>query len=49
VIGLILIIVGAYFLAQQYLPLAFNLIWPLFIVASGLLLIVIAFSRRSEP
>jgi len=51
VIGLILIIAGAYFLARQYIP-AFNwgLIWPLLIVAGGLLLIVFAFGRnRSEP
>ncbi len=50
VIGLILIIAGAYFLARQFIP-AFNwgLIWPLLIVAGGLLLIVFAFARtRSE-
>jgi phage shock protein C len=50
VIGLILIIAGAYFLARQFIP-AFNwgLIWPLLIVAGGLLLIIIAFGRtRSE-
>ena len=50
VIGLILIIAGAYFLARQFIP-AFNwgLIWPLLIVAGGLLLIIVAFGRtRSE-
>lgn len=50
VIGLILIIAGAYFLARQYIP-AFNwgLIWPLLIVAGGLMLIIVAFGRtRSE-
>ena len=50
VIGLILIIAGAFLLARQFVP-AFNwgLIWPLLIVAGGLLLIVVAFGRtRSE-
>jgi phage shock protein C len=50
VIGLILIVVGAYFLARQFIP-AFNwgLIWPLLIVAGGLLLIIVAFGRtRSQ-
>lgn len=46
VIGLILIIAGVYFLARQYIP-AFNwsLIWPLFIIGGGLLLILFAFGR----
>jgi phage shock protein C len=46
VFGLILIVAGAYFLAQQYIP-AFNwsLIWPLFIIGGGLLLILFAFGR----
>jgi hypothetical protein len=50
VIGLILIVVGAYFLARQYIP-AFNwsLIWPLLIIGGGLLLILFAFGRtRSD-
>jgi hypothetical protein len=50
VIGLLLIIAGAYFLARQFIP-AFNwgIIWPLLIVAGGLLLIIVAFGRtRSE-
>jgi len=47
---LILVTGGAFFLARQFIP-AFNwgLIWPLLIVAGGLLLIVVAFGRtRSE-
>lgn len=50
VIGLILIVVGAYFLARQFIPaLNWGLIWPLLIVAGGLLMIVVAFGRtRSE-
>ena len=47
VIGLILIIAGAYFLARQYIP-AFNwgLVWPVFIIGGGLLLILFAFGRQ---
>jgi phage shock protein C len=46
VIGLILIIVGAYLLARQFVP-AFNwgLIWPFIVIAGGLLLILVAFTR----
>ena len=46
VIGLILVAVGAYFLFRQFIPaLPWGLIWPLLVVAGGLLLIVVAFSR----
>ena len=46
VIGLVLIVAGAYFLARQYIP-AFNwsLIWPILIIGGGLLLILFAFGR----
>ena len=46
IIGLILIVAGAYFLARQFIP-AFNwgLIWPVIIIAGGLLLILVAFTR----
>ena len=50
VIGLVLIVIGAYFLARQFIP-EFNwgLIWPLLVIAGGLLLIVAAFTRtRAE-
>ena len=47
VIGLILIVAGIYFLARQYIP-EFNwgLIWPVFIIGGGLLLILFAFGRQ---
>jgi phage shock protein C len=46
VVGLILIVAGAYFLARQYIP-AFNwsLVWPLIAIVGGLLLILIAVGR----
>jgi hypothetical protein len=46
VIGLILIVAGAFFLARQFIP-AFNwsLVWPLIAIGGGLLLILIAFGR----
>ncbi len=45
-IGLILIVAGAFFLARQYMP-AFNwgLVWPLIAIGGGLLLILIALGR----
>jgi phage shock protein C len=47
VIGLILIVVGGYFLARQFIPaLDFSLIWPLVVIGGGVLLIVAAVSRQ---
>lgn len=50
VIGLILILAGAFFLARQFIP-AFNwsLVWPLIAIGGGLLLILLALGRgRSD-
>lgn len=46
VIGMVLILAGAFFLARQYIP-ALNtaLIWPVVVIGVGLLLIVFAFGR----
>jgi len=49
VIGLLLIVVGAFFLARQFIPaLNAGLIWPLIVIAGGVLLIVAAFTRNSH-
>jgi hypothetical protein len=50
VVGLILIVAGAYFLARQYIPaLNWSLIWPLIVIGGGLLLILVAIGRgRSD-
>lgn len=50
VIGLILILAGAFFLARQYIPgLNAVLSWPVIVIGVGLLLIVFAFGRgRTE-
>ncbi len=47
VFGLILVVVGLYFLGMEYLP-DFNLdrLWPLGLVVVGLLLLFVAFRRR---
>ena len=46
VIGLILIVAGAFFLARQFIPaLDVSLIWPLVVIAGGVLLILFAFTR----
>ena len=47
VIGLILIIVGGYFLLRQFVPtIDLSLIWPLLAIGGGVLLIVAAMTRR---
>ena len=50
VIGLILIVAGAFFLARQFIPaLNWSLVWPLIAIGGGLLLILVAFGRgRSQ-
>ena len=48
VIGAILIIIGALFFVQQFLPnLDIDLFWPLLLVGLGILVLVIGFSRDS--
>ncbi|MDH4334592.1 MAG: PspC domain-containing protein [Chloroflexota bacterium] len=47
VFGLILIGLGAYFLAREYLPdLDVDRLWPLGLVVLGLLFMLVAFRRR---
>ena len=47
IFGLILVLVGLYFLAREYLPaLDFDRIWPLGLVLLGILLLVTALRRR---
>jgi len=49
VIGLFLIVIGAYFLLREYVPtLNFDLIWPLIVIGGGVLLVVAAFGRTSQ-
>lgn len=50
VIGLILIVAGAFFLARQFIPaLNWSLVWPLIAIAGGLALVLLAMSRgRSD-
>lgn len=49
VIGLVLVLVGAYLLARQFFPL-FDLgrFWPLILVLLGVVLIATAFGRRAR-
>jgi phage shock protein PspC (stress-responsive transcriptional regulator) len=47
IFGLILIGVGAYFLAREYIPAVdFDRLWPLGLVLLGLLFVAVAFRRR---
>ena len=49
VIGLILIVAGAFFLARQFIPaLDISLIWPLVVIGGGVLLILFAFMRTGS-
>ncbi len=46
VIGLLLIIVGGFFLARQFIPaLNLGLLWPVVVICGGVLLILAAFAR----
>jgi phage shock protein C len=48
VVGVGLVILGAWFLAREYLPqINWNLIWPLFLVGIGVLILVTSARRRS--
>lgn len=51
VLGVILVLVGAFFLFRQFIPtLDWGLIWPVVVIAGGALLIVAAFGRpRRTP
>jgi phage shock protein C len=48
VLGALLIVVGALFLFRQYLNIDFGQLWPVAIIALGVLLIVTAFGRRER-
>jgi len=49
VFGLILIGLGSYFLAREYLPgVDLDRLWPLGLVVLGLLLLLVAFRRRAS-
>jgi hypothetical protein len=45
--GLVLVALGAFFLAREWLPqLDFDMFWPLILVGVGVLLVVSALSNR---
>jgi phage shock protein C len=47
--GLVLVAIGGFFLARQFLPtIDFDWFWPLMLVGLGILLIVTAVSRRPD-
>jgi uncharacterized membrane protein HdeD (DUF308 family) len=47
VIGLLLVLVGGFFLLRQFIPaLDINLLWPFAVIVAGVLLILAAFTRR---
>jgi len=49
IIGLVLIIAGAYFLVRQFIPqLNLGLIWPVVVIGVGVFLIAVAFTRNRQ-
>ena len=50
ILGGFLIILGGFFLAREFLPqIDFDWFWPLILVGIGVLLVVTAMRRPSEP
>ncbi|CAN5772755.1 hypothetical protein BH24CHL6_BH24CHL6_14250 [soil metagenome] len=49
ILGALLIIIGGLFLLQQFFPIDIGRLWPLAVIAVGVLLIVGAFGRRTRP
>ncbi|MEO8511399.1 MAG: PspC domain-containing protein [Chloroflexota bacterium] len=46
-VGAGLVVLGAYLLLRQYIPaLDFNRIWPVFLIATGVLLLIVAMRGR---
>jgi hypothetical protein len=46
-VGVALVLLGVWFLVREYVPdFNWNLIWPLFIVAIGALILITATRRR---
>ena len=49
VIGIVLVLVGAFFLAREWIPqLDFDWFWPLILIAIGVLTLVAAFRRPQD-
>jgi phage shock protein C len=48
IVGALLVIIGGLFLLQQFFPLDIGRLWPLAVIAVGVLLIVGAFGRRER-
>jgi phage shock protein PspC (stress-responsive transcriptional regulator) len=46
--GTVLVLLGVWLLAGQYVNIDWNLLWPLAVMAAGVLLIAVALRRRSR-
>jgi phage shock protein PspC (stress-responsive transcriptional regulator) len=46
--GSVLIMLGAWFLLREFVPIDFDWVWPAMLIASGILIVVFALDRRSE-
>jgi hypothetical protein len=45
----ILVLLGAWFLVDQYLDIDWTLLWPVFVMLGGVGLIVVAARRGRQP
>jgi phage shock protein PspC (stress-responsive transcriptional regulator) len=48
VAGVVLILLGAWFLVDQYIDIDWSLLWPVFVMLAGVVLIVLATRRGSR-
>jgi phage shock protein PspC (stress-responsive transcriptional regulator) len=48
VAGLVLILLGAWFLVDQYVDIDWSLLWPVFVMLAGVVLVVLATRRGSR-
>ena len=46
--GVVLILLGAWFLVDQYIDIDWSLLWPVFVMLAGVVLIVLATRRGSR-
>jgi hypothetical protein len=49
VVGAVLVLLGAWFLVDQYVDIDWDLVWPVIVIVLGAVLIVAAMRRSRGP
>lgn len=49
IFGLILVAAGAWLLLRRFVPFAFDIGWPVIVIAAGVILVVVALRPRARP